>query len=134
MEKVYESEYWVGSYSQIEDLFQGVWLPASEQMTEDDLYSQLTDAFDQVKKYEPKLYLADDRKRLSVYVPDFQEWVGKKLGETFVEAGVGKLALLLPEDLFTEISTEQAVDEIQQAPFEIKNFSDKEEALAWLKS
>jgi len=68
-----------------------------------------------------------------IVTPEIQNWVNKNTVHKYLEAGVQKLAILLPTELFTHISIEQLVDDNKsQVQKRIQYFEDQNEARNWL--
>ena len=78
--------------------------------------------------------MANERKRLSVYIPNLQGWIARQIGLAFIEGNVEKFAVIQPEDFIINLSTEQTADELPTPPFEMSFFPSREEALKWIKS
>lgn len=72
---------------------------------------------------------------LASLTPETKEWMATKFYELLSRTNLKKLARVLPDTLFYRIALESVVTRAEAGgytKFEVKNFSDQEEALRWL--
>lgn len=89
-----------------------------------------------LREYKPKLFVDDVSQTNFTIVPELQEWTEGMVGPALVEVGVSKYALIVPEDLFAQVSLDQTVDEVKmtEAPVEFEYFEELKDAENWLLS
>ncbi len=130
--KIYESKY-VDYYYDDENkyIFQ-VWKNYDETMTEEDFKKGMLDSNKLVDKYMPNKSMVDSRYMNFIVTPELQKWVDTNItGEANVF--LRKVAFIVPEDLFAQISIQQTNEEEEGSKYEgLGYFTTKEEALEWL--
>lgn len=108
------------------------WFPESEKMTLEQ-YKEI--AFKQVNAIEDlsaKLLFVDARNFFFVLVPEVQEWIDQEFTPRLLEAGLEKMAVLLPESFFSQVAAEQLLEEENFMKLEQQYFGSEDEALKWL--
>jgi hypothetical protein len=80
--------------------------------------------------YKPKGIITDNRAFTFTISPGVQEWLKKTTLPMFAEAGTTHGAFVVSDDLFTQVSTEQALAD--SSGFLVAYFNDFESALKWL--
>jgi hypothetical protein len=88
-----------------------------------------------IDKYTPKYILDDISKTDFTITPELQEWTSNILGPILTEIGLEKYAIIMPKQLFAQVSMEQTIDEVSDhnvVPFTLQLFEDKNAALDWL--
>ena len=81
-----------------------------------------------IKHEKPISQLVDERNMRFIIIPELQNWINKVLIMPAIEAGLRKVAFLLPEELFAQISVEQTMDENDSRLLKVKYFETEEEA------
>ena len=67
--------------------------------------------------------------------PEDQEWVNTDWLPRAIEAGYRKVAIIVPEDIFSQIAVDDIMEKArEEAPVEDHYFTNLEEAKAWLKA
>lgn len=66
--------------------------------------------------------------------PKMQEWIDNHIMRELINGGLNRMAVILPESLFVQISAEQLFDEDNTASsnLKMKYFSNEQEAKNWL--
>jgi len=132
MNLVYKSKYVKLEYAAEKSLLTTTWFSASNELKDTAIKDELLKINEFTTKYKPKFKISDDRKRGFMYSIDIQQWVAKSLKNTYDEAGIEKFAILLPEDLINQISTEQTITEAKVSPERVKICTDIDDALVWI--
>ena len=83
---------------------------------------------------EVELYQNDMTHFKYIIVPEMQKWIVKTVYPYLIQAGVKKIALIVSEDIFSRVSTEQTVRKVdkEKPPFTRKYFKSKDVAMDWL--
>jgi hypothetical protein len=112
------------------------WYAATQEMTREDFKNEMRAWLDVFRKHCPKR-LYDDCVNFSYTIsPEEQEWMAKLLNPEWVALGLKKYAHMVPEEMISSLAVEQLFDEFFRqnlsGQYPIRNFSSREEALAWL--
>ena len=87
-----------------------------------------------IKEYKPAIYLVDTSGFELPITPDTQKWMAENVAVFYAQYGIKKLAFLKPPTFAARLSIQQSNDETANREVEKKHFSNKDEALIWLKS
>ncbi len=85
-----------------------------------------------VEKHKPKGILMNNREFNFVIVPSTQIWVNQNIFPRLLKTGLRKGAFVVTDNVFSQVSVEQTLDEEESKPFIIKYFKNIEEAKNWL--
>jgi hypothetical protein len=115
-------------------ILEDVWLPESEQMDVDTFKEQAHINLDARLKYQPQYFLSDLRNYHFAISPDLQLWLAKEVIKVNEITALQKTALIVTQDFITQLSIEQAIDEIQENRKRSTPayFVEREEAIEWL--
>lgn len=132
--EIYKSEFWVIEYeSQIKTIVPR-WFAASAELTSELYRKEMLKYTDLVEEYKPINALIDNTKLGYAIPPDDQEWTNEELFPRIIAAGVKRVVILLPQELITQLSLEQVMEEEHGLEFETKYMSNEKEAREWLNS
>ena len=87
-----------------------------------------------VREKKPQRMLGDMKNFNFTISPDTQVWLNNNLLEVYIEQEIDKLAMILSNDLFSQISIEQTIEEEVTFAFETKYFNNLDEAYFWLQN
>jgi hypothetical protein len=88
-----------------------------------------------IEVHQPNGFLVDSRRGHVLMTPDIQEWHDHNIVPRYINAGVEKIAFILPKDIFEAASLEQTFSEDEaKSKLETQFFEDIEEARVWLYS
>jgi hypothetical protein len=73
-----------------------------------------------------------DNRQLGMLTPRNREWIQKTWFPLAVEAGLKRMAFIMPNNIFGKVSTEDANRYAHHTPVEINYFYTPEEAINWL--
>lgn len=134
MQIIDENKYRRLLYHEDTAILEDVWLPDSEQMDEAIFKEQAYINLDARLKYQPKYFLSDLRDYHFAISPDLQVWLAKEAIKLNESAPLQKTALIVTQDFITQLSIEQAIDEIQENRKKSTPtyFVEREEAIKWL--
>lgn len=93
----------------------------------------LDKALDIAKENGITKWLTDARKVKVISLSD-QEWVISDWVPRAVKCGYKYQAMIVPEDAFGKMSSDELVSEVEGKSIVAKNFTDKSNALTWLNS
>lgn len=105
----------------------------------DEVYKELFQKITQIiQTQKPEKWLGDTRNFAKPVTPALQEWIATELSPLWVEAGLKKMAMILPAELIANLSIQQAVEEIagvkEISIFETRYFDNIPDAKTWLMS
>ncbi len=132
MEKIYQSKYVSHIYYLDQQILEAIWTEGG--LMNDDEYRQESLNFIQAaRNHRPKAGLIDTRDFQFTIVPETQEWLNTVIFPELIKAGIRKMAFLVTDDLFSQVSIEQAMDEkTAKEGFQTRFFDDYESAKAWV--
>lgn len=83
------------------------------------------------EKYKPKYHIIDTRKFMFTITPELQNWVNQKIMPIYKENGLYKSAIVVSENIFSQVSIEQTIEDMEN-PAEIHYFDSIEDARKWV--
>ena len=105
--------------------------PSTGHMTDEE-YKQLATKLAEVyEEYKPQIVLVRHQDFNFLITPEIQEWINKNVISKLKEAGTKKVAFIVPQDIFAQVSVEQTVSD-RNLPFEKRFFEDEDSAMKWL--
>ena len=105
----------------------------TEMWIDDDYKNEFIKYANLIEEYKPIFILVDTRKFNFSVAPKLQEWQVKKILPALNNVGVKKAAMLINEDIFTQVSIEQTMEEDANThAWETKFFNEEKEAMEWL--
>jgi hypothetical protein len=130
MKEIFRNSYMTIHFDEVKCLFVHTWKKTTEDMTDDDYKREMTLLFRKQGEVKPDLALYDSRLFYFTISPTLQLWSSTVNPP---ENNARKNAVVVSEDLFSQISIEQTLDEAQAVtPINIRYFTSIEEAEAWL--
>ncbi len=136
MTQIYSSELQEIYYDKSKSLIKNIWL--AENISFEEMKKEMKNWMDNFNQTKAKYMLTDSS--LGIIVPPkTQDWIVDFLFPTVIEKGILKYAILLSEEIFSQVSVEQMFDEKKVT--EEDNFqqfffdkSEEKKALDWLNS
>lgn len=108
------------------------WQENTKLMTEEQYKNEQLQTRDFCLRNKPTKLCINTQNLFFVITPDLQVWTDVNLVQPLIEQGVSRFAFVIPEDLFTQVSIQQAVEENQQQLESTRFFDKKTEAMSWL--
>ena len=119
-------------YDDEKKMMEQIWTNESESMITEDFKSIMLAYITLYDKHDIQLVLVDSREMRYLVEPEVQDWVNKNIIVKMISY-LRKIAFLLSNDIFEEVSIKQAMDEQrEELPFETKYFGDEQQARDWL--
>lgn len=132
--EIYRSEFIVINYFSEKKYTELIWLPASEDMNDEQYKQEMLAFYENVIELERIGGITDKREcHFSVH-PDLQEWLNTNLMVQFIEKGQNKLAVVESTDLIINLASQQTMEEEVGLKFETKYFDNIEAATKWIES
>ena len=132
MKTAYKGDFLVINFDEEKKIIKSFWKENNSEITEDQIKHEIEKAATIITEYKPSSIITDDRNRTFIYSVEIQQWVGFTLHKASTEAGINKFAILLPEEIVAQVSTEQITEENVKRSYELNMFFDEDEALKWL--
>lgn len=124
-----EDKAWKFSYNESDSYFKTIWKGV---LIDDSEFKQkMQDIAHFCQIHKPKAFLANTTGMNYSITPTMQEWHNNLLFPIFAKIGLQKMAIVLSEDLFTQVSIEQAYEENPNS-FQTQYFDSEETALIWI--
>jgi hypothetical protein len=112
------------------------WLPETEKMSTSEFKSTFLEIAAIIFKNNIRLWLGDTTDFRMPIIPELQKWTADELNPRLVNAGLMKMAILIPQEFIGQISVEQSVEEMDarnlRNQFLVKYFDNIKDANAWL--
>ena len=112
-------------------LLSSVW---QRPVTTEELIAGGTRLYDVLRDTQAERVIADAR-LLGTLSPEAKEWMSSKFYGLLSQTNLKKIARVLPQNLFPRLALESVVtraEALGMTKFEVKNFTDPQEALEWL--
>ncbi|MCC5945614.1 MAG: hypothetical protein JJT94_11820 [Bernardetiaceae bacterium] len=111
-----------------------IWSEATEDMEDKDFREGLIRYAEMVELYKPAKVLVNTKVFKMAIPPDTQEWVDTYIQPRALQAGVKYFAYIVSEDLFSQVSIEQTMEENTAQNFTTQYFESEDTAVTWLLS
>jgi hypothetical protein len=129
---IYESKFMQLDFIIEHQLVEMNWLEGTSTMGDDDYKQEFLNYLEVIKVHRPQRIIGDSRKLDFGITPDLQEWTNQTVFPVALEMGLNKVALVLNNDLITQLSIEQTMEEVEGVKFITSYFDDKEAARKWI--
>ncbi len=129
---IFQTKYQDASYEGDKALFVSEWKSSSEEMDDETYKKEINAQFDFIRQNKVNRILFITENFNFIITPDVQEWNNELLVREFDNAGVLKVAFVVPPYIFAQVAIEQTMTENSVVSFETEYFKDEESARAWL--
>ncbi|WP_026999557.1 hypothetical protein [Eisenibacter elegans] len=129
---VLKENNWISvSYDASNKHLRATWKPESADMPEDDFRAINSFYVTCFQHHTITSFLIDSREFNFPISPEAQTWVGEEIIPAVINLGLSRLAFMMSKEFIAQLSIEQTMEEGGNVPFQIKYFSDLDEAQAW---
>ncbi len=132
--EIYKSEFVSAYFDAASSILTQVWSDKSIEMNEDAYKTEILNYVQQLETYQAKKTLADLSEFNYTIVPELQDWHAKTVFPYALKQSNFKAAMILPHDLFSQVSIEQTIEEGKDIQFQSKYFDNEADAINWLNS
>lgn len=129
-----ESPYLIIEYIEDGNYQVNTWLSESKNLDNEAFKEEVSEQAKVALEKSPSAFITDATSFLFTMHPEVQEWVNNTIFQDMRQAGVKKLALLLSNDIVTQLSIEQLIDDDPIKGFVTVFFDDIEKAKEWILS
>lgn len=134
--EIYKNQYYSLSFYRSNALLIYTAFPQTVNMMKADLEEGFIKTSEIMEELKPRFFLSDARQQLAVISPEIQLWIAQNIYPRWQNAGLQKLAIVIPTELITNLSIQQTVDEVEEVKktdsYEIRYFDTDEVAKSWL--
>lgn len=130
-EVILENEHIKSSYFTEKQFILNYWT-GNQILQNEDFKEAMLRVANKAFELEAKGILVDTRKFNMTIPPEVQKWYDDEIVPKHLEAGIKKMAFLLPEEIFAQVSIEQTMDEDKAQEQQTEYFESYEEAEKWL--
>ena len=131
--ELYKDNYRVVTFEPDTNIVYQEWFKETEDMTDQEYKDASVSLPKFVAEQQADKVIINAINSLFMVTPELQDWVNANTIPAYLQAGVQKVAILLPSEIFTHVSIEQIVDDSDAvAKQRIRYFDSNEEARKWL--
>lgn len=129
---LYENEFVTIHWLQEEPVkvLKSVWKDESARMQEENFREIIEKWCELVEEHHPLGSMINSLKFRFTIVPELQDWYNQEITPRTFEAGMRKIAFIVPEEIFSEVSIEQIFNDQEEVIFQY--FDNEENAQSWL--
>lgn len=132
MKEVFKHKYLTRYYHEELGIVEGKWTDDGS-MSDSEYREIMMGTLESTQKYKPYGILIDARQFHLSIVPETQEWVQATVFVKAQEAGLKKVAFVLPNSIFVEVSIDQTMHkDSNEEIFVTCFFNDHDKAMSWL--
>lgn len=132
MKKVLEAQNTTIYWDEENSLIKVIRDVKDQSISDEDYQKDLLLWRDVILEHQPKFQLVDMRHNNYTISPEMQAWINGSLMAPARKAGMKKVAFLVSEDLFAQVSIEQSMEEEEGKQFQTFYFEEENEAMEWL--
>jgi hypothetical protein len=122
------------SYERKNALVLVVWQPESTNISPEFFKEMNLKYVELAEKMPVRSFFLDTVNFFFPIEPSLQTWVADCILPKIADAGCQKIAFLTSEDFVAQLSVEQTMEERDDMPFQVRYFSNENEAFSWLKN
>lgn len=130
--ELYKDEFVTYSLSHEGKVLAQDWTPATAQLEDDNFQHLMTTLVGLVERHKPQGLLVNTQQFQYLLTPSMQTWSAEHVLAKHSQNGVKKMALIVSQEMITQLSIEQTLEENTALGFANRYFSDIAEAEAWL--
>lgn len=129
MQLYFESDYFIVKYSKATHAVINKWIttPTSAEFREG------MEALLQAMIHYKASKIVSDTTCMGALLPEDQEWAASHWYLRAVKAGFSHNAIIIPADIFTEMSVHATLDSIEDIVTTVRYFDNIEDAMVWIK-
>ena len=129
--QIFKSEYKTTDYDEHLSIITNRWTDA--QMDDSIFQEEILIWVDFIEQFKPKGLIANTRNFNYLVSIEMQEWTNTVVFPRIIAAGVQKFALVVNDDIITQLALEQTMEEEKTGSFASKYFDNEHDAIKWLK-
>ncbi len=130
--EVFNNNFLKINYDAANKICIGEWTNATEHANAEDFKQWNNELVQRIEQNKSTGFLGNTLNYKFIISPELQAWSSKNIFEKFAKAGITKMALIVTDGIFQQISLEQLVDEYEEGNIETKYFTNIDNAQQWL--
>lgn len=131
MEKL-ENKYFTAEADKENGILKQEWLTTTADMDQETYKKYMLKYVEFYENHPMSKSMVDTRNFGFVIDVETQKWVNENIAPRLVALGMKKAAFIVSSDFISQISIEQAVDEQNENPYDMKFFDNTNDAEKWL--
>ncbi|HAS40329.1 MAG TPA: hypothetical protein DCS93_07610 [Microscillaceae bacterium] len=132
MENLYQSKYQQIDFDSNTGIMQNTWISESVYMTADEYKSNLEKLVNLIAQHQATKQLVNTLNFEFTIDIELQDWTDEHVNKKNREAGVRKVAFVIAEEIFSQMSIEQAMEPNEGSKMDVRYFTTPQEAQSWL--
>ncbi len=132
MEHLYQSKYQQIDFDSNTGIMQNTWTSDSIFMTADEYKSNLEKLVNLIREHKATKQLINALNFEFTIDIELQRWTDEKVNKMNRESGVNKVAFVIAEEIFSQMSIEQTMEFAEGSGMDIRYFTTAPEARQWL--
>jgi len=129
MNIIYESDCKTSYYEEDLSLITNVW--TNKDMANEEFQKEILIWVELVEKYKPKNLIADLTNFIFTINIELQDWTGNEVFPRLTAAGARKFAIIVSQEIVSQLSVEQTMDEANPSKLRSNYFASIDEAKKW---
>lgn len=129
---VYESDYAKVLYKPDENIVEQYWLPATEDMDDDEYQRIQLATLKAFVDNEVELLFVDTQNMAYPIEPEMQQWSKEEIMDKLLQTKFRKVAYIVSQDFLSQVSIEQTVNEDTSNRMVAQYFDNAKDAREWL--
>ena len=134
--KVFETDFTIFYHYPEYEIGEFYYTPSTASMTEDQYKEEGSKVVEMIDELALRGFLGDLSDFAFIITPELQDWTSDVLTKRCIEYGLERYAMLVPNEFYTKISNEQAVEEFFEVGmdevFRTSYFDNRDRAVEWL--
>lgn len=131
-ENLYQSKYQQIFFEQEEGIMHNVWLSDSFTMSPQNYKEELLKLVQLIEEQNATKQLINTLNFQFTIDIELQEWTDEYITKKNKEAGIRKVAFIIAEEIFSQMSIEQTMDGDEGKIMDVRYFTSEQEASEWL--
>ncbi|OJJ23085.1 hypothetical protein BKI52_01675 [marine bacterium AO1-C] len=132
MENLYQSKYQQIDFDSSTGIMQNTWVSDSAFMTADEYKSNLEKLVNLIQKHKATKQLINALDFEFTIDIELQQWTDENVNKKNRDAGIEKVAFVIAEEIFSQMSIEQTMEAAEGSGMEVRYFTTPEDAKKWL--
>lgn len=132
----FENRFFEASFTLADALFTTHWLPSTYEMTHEEYKYTFMECARFIEEYKVQRWMGHTKDFAFIVTPELQSWTAGEFNQRLVNAGLRKMAMIIPTDYIAHLAVQQSVGEMDRTredeTFEIRYFDDPVKAEKWL--
>ncbi|OJJ23240.1 hypothetical protein BKI52_02480 [marine bacterium AO1-C] len=113
-----------------------VWLPSTYEMSGEHFQSIFMKIAEFIEENKIKYWMGYTKDFAFIVPPDLQEWAAQDFNRRVLQAGLKRMAMIVPSDIIANVGVKQSIEEMERhqniETIETRYFDDDQQAKEWL--